>query len=135
MPRHGRGLYPLKACVQWYLAYCVENATGRKGNADENTEERRYKNQILRVKAEAATGDMISRAEVVMVWSSALARYGKAIGDMPRKWGRDLNLSSDLVKTMVADLNALRESLVRDSAEYVEVVEEKPDVKRAKKRS
>lgn len=130
MPRVGRGLYPLKACVQWNLAYWKDRAMGRE--ADTGKKKRQdLDNQILEAKLQEATGHLISRAEVVQVWSAAFLHLGKALDALPSALGRELNWPTDTTRIVRARIDDARENFVRDSAEFIDVTDDASPKKRA----
>ena len=124
MPKLGRGLYPLMGCVQWYIRYWENKALGREGNVA-RTEKQTLENEILRAKVREATGHLIDRAEVVMVVSSAFMRLGKYLDSLPSIIQRECPISTDSVRVIRVLLDEGRRNFVRDSAEFIEVVEEK----------
>lgn len=128
----GRGLYPMKACVHWYIDYWKGRALGREGDAGKKLKTD-LETQLLQSKVQEATGHLINRQEVVMVVSSAFLRLGKMFNGLPNSIGRELSWSPDTIRIVRARLDEARKNFVRDSAEFIEVVEE-PTPKKAAKR-
>lgn len=123
MPKRGRGLYPLKACVQWYVAYWKDRALGRE--ADTGKKRRQdLDTQILEAKLQEATGHLINRVEVVQVWSGAFMRLGKMLDGLPSSLGRELNWSTDTTRIVRARIDQARDNFVRDSGEFIEVTDD-----------
>lgn len=123
MPKARRAEYPLKACVQWYLNFWRDRAQGRVGNEARNRKSE-MEAKLLEVKVAKASGNFIDRAEVLMVWGSTFARIGKMLDSLPAALAREFGWSHETVKAVRARLDDARRNFVRDSAEYLDVVEE-----------
>lgn len=123
MPRLGRGLYPLKGCVQWYVNYWKERATGRADPSRQATSDLR--NQYLQARLAKETGDFIPRKDVMNVWSSAYVRLSKFLDGIAPALGRELGWSTDVVRQVRQHIDHGREDFVRDAAEYLKQEKEK----------
>lgn len=134
LPRIGRGLYPLKGCVHWYLNYWKSRALGREGDADKKLKTS-LETQLLQSKVQEATGHLINRQEVVMIVSAAFLRLGKMMNALPTSLGREMSWAPDTIRIVRKRLDEARENYVRDSAEFIDVVEDPPDAVRSKKRA
>lgn len=134
MPRQGYGLYPLAACVQWYLGYWQKRATGRvdKANDPRRVKREDIETAMLEAKYQEQTGHLISRVAVVQVVSAGFLRLGKAMDGLATALGRELNWSSDTVRIVRARHDEMRRNFVRDSREYIDVVEDPPKAANAK---
>lgn len=122
MPKLGRGVFPLIACVRWYVKFWRDRAQSRTGDTvGEGKKDVELK--ILRAKYEETTGDLIRRSEVVMQVSSGFVRLGKMLDSIPPSLGREFNLGTDIVRLMSARIDEAREGYVRDVREYIDVVE------------
>lgn len=133
LPRQGRGLYKLKACVLWYVDYWRSRAEGRSDPERQQTSS--LKNKVLAAKLAKETGEYIPRAEVMQVWTAAFLRLGKHFDGLATSVGRELSWSTDTIRTVRARLDEGRENFARDSAEYIDPVEVKKDAKPSKKKS
>lgn len=127
MPKAGRGLYPLKGAVQWYIKYWEDRARLREG--DESRKRiRSAQASLAEAKVMEQTGHLITRSEVVMVMGGAFSRLGKALDRLPSTLSRDLNLPPDHVRVIRERIDQMRRDFVRDSAEFVDVID--PAVKK-----
>ena len=120
MPRLGRGTYPLKGCVQWYVRYWKDKAENRGGTDPERREGQTLKNQIARAKLEEATGHLIPRKDVMQVWTSAYLRLGKWLDGLASSLAREAGLNTDTARILRSRLDEAREDFARDSQEYIE---------------
>lgn len=122
MPKSGRGKFPLRGCVQWYVAYWRERATGRK---DDTSRSRKSEAEalLLETRVKEKSGGLIDRAEAVAVWSGAVTRLGKAFESLPNNLAREFNWPPEVVRAVRAAFDDFRRSFVRDSAEFVDVVD------------
>jgi hypothetical protein len=118
LPRHGRGLYPLAGCVQWYVAYWETRAKGRLGS-EAKDEGQVLKNQLARTKLEEATGHLIPRKEVFDAQAAAYLRLGNWFDTLAASLAREFHWSGDVVKIVRARLDEAREDYARDVAEYL----------------
>lgn len=123
MPRIGRGLYPLKGCVQWYVNYWKDRANGREASTGK-LKRQDLENKILEARMLEATGHLIPRAEVVQVWEAAYLRLGKMFDGLPASLSRELHLSTDTARILRARLDEARANFARDSAEYIDVTDD-----------
>lgn len=134
MPRFGHGLYPLKACVQWYIKFWEDRALSREGDLEKN-KSRALQNALLEAKVAESTGHLISRVEIVMAVSSAFQRLGKAMDNVGTALARELNWNTDTVRIVRARHDDMRKNFVRDCGEFIDVVEEKAPARPTKKRA
>jgi len=123
MPKRGRGLYPLKACVQWYVKYWRDRALSREGGEGKKRQVD-LDNALKEAKLQEATGHLINRAEVVQTWSGAFLRLGKMLDGIPSSLGRELNWPPDTLRIVRARIDDARENFVRDSAEFIDVTDD-----------
>ena len=123
MPKNGRGRFPLKACVQWYVAYWRERAVGRKDDGNRN---RKFAAEalLLEAKVKRETGDLLERAEAVAAWTASVMRLGKAFETLPNNLAREFNWPPETVRAVRQSLDDFRRTFVRDSAEFLDVVDE-----------
>lgn len=121
LPRVGRGLYPMRGCVQWYVAYWESRAKGRMGDTTK-LEGQELKNALTKAKLQEATGHLIPRKEVMDVWTSAYLRLGKWFDGLAASLGREMNWNTDTIKVVRARFDEAREDFATDSAEYIDVV-------------
>ena len=122
MPKNGRGEFPLVACVQWYVAYWRDRALGRVNDAN-RTRKTAAEAMLLEAKVRQHTGDLIERAEVLAVWTGAVTRLGKAFETLPNNMAREFNWPPEMVRAMRQSLDDFRRAFVRDSAEFVDVLD------------
>lgn len=123
MPRAGRGMYPTRDCVRWYVEYL-------RGRQEERAKEGPTRTDIARdldaLKLKKALGEVFDRQEVFDTWTGAYARLGVALEMIPTKIGRELNLSGEDVKMIRDMIDEARARFVEDSGEFAQVPEAQP---------
>lgn len=130
LPKSGRGLFPVRACVQWYVGYWRDRALGRKGD-EHRTRKAAAEAKLLEAKVMQHTGDLVERAEVSAVWTAATARLAKSFETLPNNLAREFGWPPETVRSMRLALDDFRRSFVRDSAEFVDVIDDDAGEKKA----
>jgi hypothetical protein len=120
MPKDGRGTYPLRDALRWYVEFLRGRQESQVASGPTRAEIER---DIALLKLKKAQGQVFDRAEVVDTMTGAYVRLGNELELLATRVGRELNLPGDDV-TMIRDMvDEMRIKFVHDSAEYVEVVE------------
>jgi len=122
MPKVGRGRFPLKSCVQWYVAYWRDRALGRKDDGN-RTRKSAAEATLLEAKVRLQTGHLVERADALAVWTGAVSRLAKSFETLPNNLAREFNWPPEAVRAMREALDDYRRTFVRDCAEFVDVVD------------
>lgn len=123
MPKSGRGRFPLKGCVQWYVGYWRDRAQGRREDTH-RTRKSAAEALLLETKVRQQAGRLVDRAEVLQLWTGAVGRLSKAFETLPNNLAREFNWSPDVVRSLRASLDDFRRAFVRDTSEFVDVVDD-----------
>jgi hypothetical protein len=118
MPRYGRGLYPLKGCVQWYVRYWETRAMAR-GSGEQAKRTTELRDTLLEAKIRDATGQTVSRVDVVMAASNMFLQLGKFFDNLPAALQRDAALSPDAMRVLRTKIDQARINAVRDLREFM----------------
>lgn len=130
LPRVARGLYPLAACVQWYVNFWKSRALERAGSTVKIRGDE-LRNTILEAKAAEATGHLVAKADVVLALDAAFLRLGKSFETLPSALARECNLPPEATRKLRARLDDYRKNFARDTGEYLSG--EAPDAKSRKR--
>lgn len=120
MPKLGRGMYPLRASIQWYIGYWRDRALARTENPEKG-ERAKLENKILAARLQERTGELILRSDVKMVTTSAYQRLGKSLDTLPGQLGKEFNWPPEVVLAVRERLDDFRRMFVADGAEFVDV--------------
>lgn len=123
LPKTGHGLYPMAACVQWYVKYWQDKALGREANDTKRSQEE-IDLLLKKAKLEEATGHLVSRTAMVQLVSAGFLRLGKWLDGLPLGIARKHGLSSEVQRSIRAYVDEGRANYVRDCREYIDVVDD-----------
>lgn len=120
MPKAGRGMYPTKDAVRWYVEFLRKG--GEKATADGPTRADISRDLDL-IKLAQARGEVFDRQEVFDTMLGAYSRLGVAHEQLATRIGRELNLTGDDVKMLRDMVDEMRAKFVQDCGEFIDVVE------------
>lgn len=123
MPRTGYGLYPVSACVQWYIKYWQDKALGREGNNAKRTKEQ-YEALEAQDRYEETHGKLVNREAMGQVITAGFLKLGKWLDGLPSTVGRRHNLSAEVQRSIRAHLDEGRVELVKNWREFIDVVDD-----------
>lgn len=120
LPRAGRGMYPTKDAVRWYVEFLRKG--GEKPAADGPT-----RSDIARdldaLKLKKALAEVFDAQEVLDTTRGAYTRLGAEHENLATRIGRELNLTGDDVKMVRDMVDEMRARFVDDMGEFIDVIE------------
>ena len=119
IPRDGRDRYPLRECVQAYIAYLKANPTESASVADlefrklkAETEERQAKAERAQLDLDERRGELISREDMQREWTSRCVELRAAMLGLPNELG--FRFTDDDTRALVEEVS---EDFVRSTLE------------------
>jgi hypothetical protein len=120
MPRAGRGMYPTRDAVRWYVEFL------RKGGEKPNQagpSRQDIARDLEALKLKKALGEVFDRQDVLDTTRGAYVRLGAEHEALATRIGRELNLPGDDVKMIMGMTDEMRARFVEDMGEFIDVVE------------
>lgn len=119
IPAKGRDRYPLRECVQAYIAYLKANPTESASVADlefrklkAETEERQAKAERAQLDLDERRGELISREDMQREWTSRCVELRAAMLGLPNELG--FRFTDDDTRALVEEVS---EDFVRSTLE------------------